>query len=342
MQTSETTDTKIAARQWASKLNDYREPSLRRSLFELVITAGPFFLLWYATWASLGIGYWLTLCLAVPAAFFLVRLFMIQHDCGHGSLFRNRHVNDWVGRVIGTLTLTPYDYWRRSHNIHHATSGNLRQRGTGDIDTLTVREYLAASPLQRLRYRLYRHPVVMFVFGPAYLFLLQHRLPVGMMRKGWQPWVSVMTTNLAIAVLAGALIWLIGLGPFLAVQLPITLIAASIGVWLFYVQHQFEETVWADGPEWNVQQAALYGSSHYDLPGALRWLTANIGIHHVHHLSSRIPYYRLGQVLVDHPELAKIGRITMLDSLLCARFALWDEDRRRLISFRDLRQMSPA
>ena len=321
---------------WVSILNGYREPNPRRSAFELAVTAGAFALIWILMWATLGFGYWLTLLIAVPAAGFLVRLFMIQHDCGHGAFFRNRSTNDWVGRVIGTLTLTPYDSWRRSHGIHHASSGNLEQRGIGDVYTLTVREYLALPRWGRLRYRLYRHPFVMFGLGPAYLFLIQHRLPVGLMRKGWQPWVSTMVTNLAIVLLVTAMIWLVGVGPFLLVQLPITLLAASIGVWLFYVQHQFEDTSWADASDWSLHEAALHGSSHYDLPHLLRWFTANIGVHHVHHLCSRIPFYRLPQVLRDHPELSKIGRLTLVESLSCVRLVLWDECRQRLISFGDL------
>jgi omega-6 fatty acid desaturase (delta-12 desaturase) len=339
---TDTVDTEIAARDWALQLSRYREPSPRRSVLELGITGGAFVLAWIAMWAALGVGYWLTLAIAVPAAGFLVRLFMIQHDCGHGTLFRNRSTNDWIGRALGTLTLTPYDFWRRSHNVHHASSGNLHERGMGDIDTLTVREYLALPRWQRIRYRLYRHPLVMFGLGPAYLFLLQHRLPVGLMRKGWTPWLSALSTNAAIAVLAGAMIWLVGLNAFLMVHLPVTLLAASIGVWLFYVQHQFEETTWATPPAWNLHEAALHGSSHYHLPGVLRWFTANIGIHHVHHLCSRIPFYRLPEVLRDHPDLANIGRITLMESLRCVRFALWDEDQKRLISFGELRPRAVA
>jgi omega-6 fatty acid desaturase (delta-12 desaturase) len=289
-------------------------------------------------WLALDVGYWLCLLLAIPAAGFLVRLFMIQHDCGHGAFFPHRLANDWVGRVIGVLTLTPYDYWRRTHAIHHATSGKLERRGIGDIETLTVREYLALPWHQRLRYRLYRHPAVMFGVGPAYLFLLQYRLPLGLMRSGWRPWISAMGTNLAIALAAAAMIWLIGVIPFLLVHLPIMLIGATIGVWLFYVQHQFEDTFWADETHWNVHDAALHGSSHYELPGVLRWFTANIGIHHIHHLSSRIPYYRLNRVLRDHPELGEIGRLTLGQSFRCIRLVLWDESRRRLISFRQLRR----
>ena len=325
-----------SARDWAARLGIYREPSPRRSALELAVTSGAFVGSWLVMWGTMGAGYWLTLLLAVPAAGFLVRLFMIQHDCGHGALFSRRNTNDWVGRAIGILTLTPYDCWRQSHNIHHASSGNLEARGIGDIDTLTVREYLALPLLHKVRYRLYRHPLVMFGLGPAYLFLVQHRLPVGLMRKGKAPWISTMATNVAILAVGGAMVWLVGLWPFLLVHLPITLLAASIGVWLFYVQHQFEETTWAKAPTWNLQEAALHGSSHYDLPPVLRWFTANIGIHHVHHLCSRVPFYRLPQVLRDNPELAMVGRLTLADSLRCVRFALWDEDRRRLISFADL------
>src|SRR6266436_639188 len=324
------------ARAWTRILAHYREPNSARSIFEIVITAGPFVLLWTVMWATLSAGYWLCLLLAVPTAGFLVRLFMIQHDCGHGSFFRHRLANDWVGRVIGVLTLTPYDFWRRTHARHHAASGNLDRRGMGDVDTLTVREYLALSRGRRIGYRLYRHPVVMFGFGPAYLFIMRHRLPVGLMRSDWQPWLSTMATNAAIALLVAMMMSLVGVGPFLRVHLPITLLAASIGVWLFYVQHQFEHTFWAQDRSWNLHEAALHGSSHYDLPGVLRWFTANIGVHHVHHLCSHVPYYRVNQVLRDHPELGAIGRLTLRKSIECVRLVLWDESQRRLISFSEM------
>jgi omega-6 fatty acid desaturase (delta-12 desaturase) len=323
------------ARGLTQLLARYRAPSVARSTTELAITVVPLVLIWFLMWAALGVGYWLCLLLAIPAAGLLVRLFMIQHDCGHGAFFRHRLANDWVGRIIGVLTLTPYDFWRSTHAIHHSTSGNLDRRGTGDIDTLTVREYLGRSRLGRLRYRVYRHPLVMFGFGPAYLFLIQHRLPVGLMRQGWLPWLSAMATNFAIAVIAATLIWLVGVGPFLLVHLPITLLAASIGVWLFYVQHQFENTRWTAEPAWNLHEVALHGSSFYDLPVVLRWFTANIGMHHIHHLCSRIPYYRLPLVLRQHPDLGGIGRLTLGESLRCVRLALWDENQQRLVSFND-------
>ena len=318
-------------------LASYREPNCARSVLELVITAVPFVLIWILMWAAVSNGYWIFLLLVVPAAGFLVRLFMIQHDCGHGSFFRHRLANDWVGRIIGVFTLTPYDFWKRSHAHHHASSGNLDHRGIGDIGTLTVREYLAQSRQRQLLYRLYRHPAVMFGVGPAYLFIFRHRLPVGMMRAGWLPWLSTMATNAAIVTLAGTMIWLVGAGPFLLIQLPITVLAASIGVWLFYVQHQFEDTYWTPDAEWNFHAAALHGSSHYALPNVLRWFSANIGVHHVHHLCSRIPYYRLPEVLRDHPPLAAVGRLTLSQSFRCVGRNLWDEREQRLISFREMR-----
>jgi len=320
----------------AQSLAGYREPSCARSIFEIVVTVVPLVLFWLLMWASLEIGYWLCLLLSVPAAGFLVRLFMIQHDCGHGSFFRRRVVNDWVGRVIGVVTLTPYDFWRRTHAIHHANSGNLDYRGIGDIDVLTVSEYLALSRWRQVLYRVYRHPLMMFGVGPAYHFVLRQRLPFGLMRSGWQPWLSTMATNIAIAMLVAIMIWLVGAGPFLLVHVPITFLSASIGVWLFYVQHQFEATFWTHDEGWNFHEAALRGSSHYDLPHVLRWFTANIGVHHVHHLCSRIPYYRLPRVLRDHPQLAATGRLTLLESVTCVRMVLWDEVRQRGISFRDM------
>ena len=337
MQNVHTSSSPVAAREWALLLAKYREPNHARSVLELLMTAAAFAGFWFLVWATMGFSYWVSLVLAVPAAGFLVRLFMIQHDCGHGAFFSQRGVNDWVGRALGAVTLTPYDVWRRSHAIHHASSGDLEHRGIGDIDTLTVREYLASSRWRRLGYRLYRNPIIMFGLGPAYLFVLQHRLPIGFFRAGWVPWISTMATNTAIALVIVVMMWLVGVTPFLLVHLPIVLLASSIGVWLFYVQHQFEDTFWAERPDWTVHEAALHGSSHYDLPHILRWFTANIGVHHVHHLCSRIPYYRLPNVLRDYPELGAVGRLTLLQSLGCVRLVLWDEKRRRLISFRELR-----
>jgi len=323
------------ARSWHQVLSSYRTPSSGRALWEIAITVGPLLALWTLMWAATGVSYWLTLVLAVPTAGFLVRLFMIQHDCGHGSFFPNRSANDWTGRVLGVLTLTPYGFWRRTHAIHHAGSGNLDRRGHGDLHTLTVSEYRNSTKWQKFCYRAYRHPLILFGIGPAYLFFVQHRLPVGLMDEGWQPWISTMGTNAAIVTVAALAILCIGLKAFLLVYLPVTLIAGSIGVWLFFVQHQFERTTWEHDATWDWHDAALRGSSYYDLPAVLRWLTANIGMHHIHHLCSRIPYYRLRSVLRDHPQLARVSRLSLADSLRCGWLALWDERRGRLVTFRE-------
>jgi len=330
-------------RSWTAVLAQYREPDNLRSVFEIVVTIVPFVALWaLAALLVTGGFWWAGLVLALPAAGLLVRMFMLQHDCGHGSLFSRRALNDWVGRALGVLTFTPYDYWRRTHAVHHATAGNLDQRGIGDVDTLTVAEYRSRSRAGRLGYWLYRHPLVMFGLGPAWLFICQYRLPVGLMRAGWEPWISTLATNACIAGMAGLLIWLIGLGPFLLVQGPIILIAATAGVWLFYIQHQFEDTHWSEGREWNHQNAALHGSSYYDLPPILQWFTGNIGIHHVHHLSSKVPFYRLPEVLRDFPALQETNRIGFRESLGCVKLVLWDEETRRLISFREARKLAVA
>jgi acyl-lipid omega-6 desaturase (Delta-12 desaturase) len=324
-------------RTWAQILALYRNPKTSRSIFELLVTAVPFVILWALMWAALGVGYWLCLLLALPASCFLMRLFMIQHDCGHRACFRRRATNDWIGRVIGVVTLTPYSFWLRGHALHHANAGNLDHRGSGDIITLTADEYLTQTRFQRLVYRAYRNPLVMFGLIPTYLFVLHYRLPIGMMRSGRQPWVSTMGTNAAIAGIVYLLVWLMGVGPFLLVQAPVVVMSATIAVWFFYVQHQFEDTLWAHDGDWNFHEAALKGSSHYELPPALAWFTGNIGVHHVHHLSSRIPFYRLPEVLRDHPQLMSLGRLTFLQSLRCATLALWDDRQKRLISFRELR-----
>jgi omega-6 fatty acid desaturase (delta-12 desaturase) len=316
-------------------LSGYRQARTARSAFELAVTAIPFLISWLAACLAVRSGYWAGLAFALPAGVFLFRLFLIQHDCGHGAFFRRRGTNDWVGRLLGVLTLTPYEYWRRSHAAHHAGTGNLGERGLGDLDTLTVDEFRARGPLARFLYRLYRNPAVLFGLGPAYVFLLKHRLPVGMMRKGWSPWLSAMGTNAAIAAAAAALSWLVGVQLFLLVHLPVVLVAASLGVWFFYVQHQFEGTVWDRDEHWTFHGAALHGSSHYELPAVLRWLSANVGIHHVHHLASRIPFYRLNEVLRAWPALASINRMGIPESFATVRLVLWDERKRRLVSFRE-------
>ena len=318
-----------------AKLARYRQSIPRRAWSELAVTALPFAALWVAMWLSLGVGYWLTLLLAVPTAGFLVRLFVIQHDCGHGSFFPARRANDRLGRVLGVLTLTPYAHWRDQHALHHGTSGNLDRRGEGDVETLTVREFRQLPGWRRLLYRLFRHPVTILGLGPLFVFVLRQRLPENPRTASARAWRDVMASNLAIATVLIALAWLVGARDLLLVQLPITWLASAMGIWLFYVQHQFEHTYWEPDARWQLHAGGLHGSSHFDLPPVLRWFTANIGVHHVHHLSATIPSYRLGEVLRDHPELHGTNRLTLGRSLRCFRLALWDENARRLVSFRE-------
>jgi omega-6 fatty acid desaturase (delta-12 desaturase) len=330
------------ARQWLAVLARYRDPSLGRSVFELAATLLPFLMIWALAWWLLAYAPVASFGLALLNGIFLVRLFIIQHDCGHGAFLKQRRVQNWIGRSLGVLTLTPYAVWQRTHAIHHASHGNLDARGIGDVTTLTVAEYQTRGRFGRWLYRLYRNPVVLFVLGPAYLFLLQNRLPIGLMRAGWGYWVSAMGTNAMIALVLAALLWAGGWEAVLLIYLPCAISAATIGVWLFYVQHQFEQTHWSKGEDWQLHHAALEGSSHYVLPQPLRWLTGNIGIHHVHHLYSRIPFYRLPEVLRHHATLAEAQRLTIAESFATVRLHLWDEARGKLVSFSDLSRTEAA
>jgi omega-6 fatty acid desaturase (delta-12 desaturase) len=263
---------------------------------------------------------------------------MIQHDCGHGSYFRSRWARDWTGFCIGVLTLIPYQYWRRTHAYHHANSGNLDLRGFGDIETITVREYLSLPRHRRLYYRIYRNPIVLFGIGPTYQFFIKHRYPWDVPRSWKKEWASVWWTNTCLIGLLVLMAYTIGLQRFLLIQVPVVLLTSSIGVWLFYVQHQFENTYWHRDDEWNFFDAVLHGSSHLVLPKPLQWITANIGLHHVHHLSSQIPNYKLESCLRANPDLQRATRITIADTWGLLRLTLWDEETRRLIRFRDLKQ----
>ncbi len=315
-------------------LAPFQKPTLWRSITEIALSAVPLAVLWTAGWFAAGAGlWWLALLISIPSALFVVRLFMIQHDCGHRAFFRTPWINDWVGRVVGVFTLTPHDCWRRTHGIHHATSGNLDRRELGAVKTVSVEEYRTMTPIQRFGYRVYRNPIILFVIGPFYVFFLQQRLPHGIMKEGWRPWISAMGTNVALAVFIAGAIWLGGLNMLLFVWGPTLTLAASIGVWLFFVQHQFEETYWARSDKWEAVEAAMRGSSHYDLPAVLRWLTGNIGVHHVHHVSARIPFYKLSAVLKHNPALKDVNRLSLLESIRCAGLTLWDEASQRLVSF---------
>jgi omega-6 fatty acid desaturase (delta-12 desaturase) len=307
-------------------------------LFQLVTTLVPFAALLAIMTAVSHDRYWLTLLLAFPAAGLLIRLFIIQHDCGHGSFFKSRTANDWLGRTIGVLTLTPYSHWKQGHAIHHASSGNLDRRGRGDVELLTVAEYEALSPLKQLGYRLYRNPFVMVLIGAPINFFVLQRLPTGRSFRDRDARRSILSLNLVLLVAFGVPMMLIGVGPVLATYLPVMIIASWIGNWLFYVQHQFENAYWERDGDWNFHTAALSGSSYFELHPILQWFSGNIGLHHVHHLCSRVPNYRLQACLDTVPELQGIAkRITLRESLGCWRLALWDEQRRLLVQFRDLR-----
>ena len=314
----------------------YLGPDTARSVLQLTGTAVAFVGLWILSYLALQVSWLLTLALAVPTAGFLVRLFMIQHDCGHGSYFRSRKARDIVGFCIGVLTLTPYYYWRRTHAHHHAHSGDLDLRGFGDVETMTVKEYLASTPRQRLAYRLYRHPLIMLGIGPVVHFVVSHRYPHKVPREWKQAWASIWWTNACLVAVLVVAALTIGLVPFLMVQVPITLLAGSAGILLFYVQHQFEETYWDRDPNWDYFEAAVYGSSHLVLPRPLQWLTASIGIHHVHHLSSRIPNYRLQECLEANPDLQQATQVTLRDMARLFRLTLWDEETGRMVGFREV------
>ncbi len=313
----------------------YTKPNIRQSLFELFITVLLFCFFWALSYGLFFVNPLLTFVFSLPAGLFLTRLFIIQHDCGHGSFFRNRKLNDNVGRVIGVITLTPYYVWKNNHAIHHATSGNLDKRGVGDINTLTVDEYRILKLSGRLAYKIYRNPFVMFGIGPAYMFFIRHRLPYGFRQGGVKYWFSTVSFNLVTCLFLISFISTIGLMPFLLVHALVILIAASIGVWLFYIQHQFEYVTWTNNDKWEFETAAIYGSSYYRLPPFLMWLTANIGIHHVHHLNSRIPFYRLSEALDDHHELKTINEISFKDSIKCFKYRLFCEKNKKLINYEE-------
>ena len=309
-------------------------PSLPRALWQLANTLLPFVMLWTAmAWLVMrdASPVW-TALLVFPAAGLYVRLFIVQHDCSHGSFFGSARANRWVGAGLGLLTLFPFAYWKKTHGIHHATSGNLDKRILGDIRTLTVREYLALPPWKRCCYRCYRSMLVMLVIGPVYQFVVKHRFPLGMPWRWRKEWRSVALNNLALLVL-GAVLWMaVGWQVVLAVHLPVVVVAGAIGVWLFYVQHTFEDGYWDRGESWGPLDAAIKGSSFYDLPAVLRWFTANIGYHHIHHLAPRIPNYRL-RAAHESVRPPGVRRLSLLQSLACARMKLWEEGAGRMVGF---------
>lgn len=316
------------------KLTDpYQTPDMKRSLWQLTNTLIPYLALWVLMFLSLRISYWLTLALSVLAAGFMVRLFIIFHDCGHGSFFASKKANEAVGILTGMLTFTPWAYWWHDHAIHHATAGDLDRRGVGDVYTMTLDEYLAAPWGRKVTYRLMRNPFNMLVIGAPIVFAIVHRFHrpgVGKRERA-----SVWWTNLGVAVWAGGLIWLVGWKAYLMVQLPVLWIASATGVWLFYVQHQFEEVYWERHDKWNFFDAGLKGCSYYKLPRLLQWFTGNIGFHHIHHISAKIPNYRLEECYRAHPELQQATTLTLRSSLKCLSLRVYDERKKKLVSWKE-------
>jgi omega-6 fatty acid desaturase (delta-12 desaturase) len=328
---------KVSIQEWKEIVAPFTQPSLARSLWQLLSTLALYALCFVLMVKSLSQPYWVTLLLSIPAGLMIVRVFIFFHDCGHGSFFRAKWANDLVGFITGMLTFTPYGHWRWQHSVHHATSGDLDRRGDGDIWTLTVREYLASSPKRRLFYRIMRNPIVLFVIAPLVLFLFYQRIPApsakGRDRR------SVLAMNLALAAMVTGFSLLLGWREYLMIQLPITMVAGIAGIWMFYVQHQYEDVYWEHHDNWDYTTAALLGSSFYKLPRILQWCTGNIGFHHVHHLSSKIPNYNLERCHNSHPMFRNIKPLTFWESLKCMKLSLWDEDNRRLISFSELKSL---
>lgn len=322
---------------WKTSVIQYQRPSTAKASRQVINTLGPYVLLWVAMYYTVAISWWLTLPLAVVAGAFLVRTFIIFHDCGHGSFFPSRMANNVWGFICGMLTVTPYYHWRWEHSLHHATAGNLDRRGTGDVWTMTVQEYLEASRGERFAYRLARNPVVLFVIAPVYLFLIRHRFvqPGANARERR----SVHWMNLALLVWAGMLCALFGAKAYLLIQLVVLMVAGSAGVWLFYVQHQFEGVYWERRDEWDYAAAALQGSSFYKLPRVLQWFSGNIGFHHIHHLNPRIPNYNLEACHKAEPLFQRVKAVTLCSSLKSITFRLWDEQRRTLVGYRHLKNL---
>ena len=327
--------------------NNFRGASLPRSVGQLALNLALFGALVAAMYASLAAGWWpLMLLLTIPAAGMLTRIFIIQHDCGHGAFFKSKRANHAVGWMLSLLTFTPYGFWRDAHNRHHANSGNLTRRGMGGVDTLTVEEYQRLTPFRKWLYKFYRNPLTLLVSGPPIYFIILQRIPIaspmpysevyyGM--KGPRIWQSVMLLNVALLAFYAALSYFFGILATLFVFLPIVSIAGIAGAWLFYIQHQYEDAYWRPHKEWDYNRAALYGSSHYALPPVLQWFTGNIGLHHIHHLCSLIPNYRLQECYDKSQDLQQLPKLTFVDSLKSARLSLWDEAQGKMVGFSAVR-----
>ena len=327
---------------WVEMVRRYQKPNLRKSIWQMANSTIPFFVIWVLMYFSLNVHYALTLALPVLNGLFIMRIFIIQHDCGHNAFFKSTKWNNWVGSILGVITLTPYYHWRKMHAMHHSTSGDLDFRGLGDVDMVTVEEYMGLNIWGKIRYRFYRHPFVMFVLGPTLLFALFHRLPLHLTPNEKKERISVQTTNVALAVIFFGLGFWIGFKEVLMLWIPITVSSSMIGVYLFYVQHQYEDTYWRWHEEWDYAKAALEGSSYFKLPKVLQWFSGNIGFHHVHHLSPKIPNYNLEAAHNENEIFHEVKIITIASSWRTIFLDLWDETTHRLISFREYRKLYKA
>ncbi|HXE97712.1 MAG TPA: fatty acid desaturase [Dongiaceae bacterium] len=328
---------KVEKPEWYKATAQFAKQDNLTSIRQLLTTLIPYMLLLalMALTVHSGYPYYITLALGVAAAALFSRIFIFFHDCTHGSFFPSPRWNRNVGYLCGILTFTAFHDWRRSHSRHHITAGDLDRRGLGEITTMTVDEYLAAPPLARLSYRLYRHPLIMFGIGPLYYFLLRNRLPAPGGKK--IDYISVIFTNLAIAAIIVAASLAVGFKTYFLVQFPVLLLASTLGIWLFYIQHQFEGVYWSRHDEWDPWRVAMEGASYYKLPKLLQWVTGSIGLHHVHHMRPGIPNYRLQECYEAVPELQQIKPITIRASLKSLRLNLYDEQQRRMVSFSSLK-----
>ncbi|MBC8479065.1 MAG: fatty acid desaturase [FCB group bacterium] len=320
-------------------VSQYEMPDTWRSIWQITNTILPYIILFYLMLISFSISIWFTLILSIPTAGFMVRTFILFHDCGHGSFFKSRKANMILGNVTGILTFTPYQAWKHDHAIHHATAGDLDRRGTGDVATWTMEEYLEAPWWKKAGYRIMRSPLILFTVGSALLFVVFQRIPRPSQKKRERN--SIFLTNLYLAFFITALITIFGWKAYLLAQLPVMLLGSSAGVWLFYVQHNFEGTYWERNDKWDYFKASMKGSSYYKLPAILQWFSGNIGSHHIHHLSANIPNYYLRKCYKEN-SIFHVKPITLISSLKSLRLRLWDEKNRRLIGWRELRRYRQA
>ncbi len=334
--------TKIKVKNFVTHCEKYQQASYNNALIQLANTMIPFLIILGIMIYSFENAYWVTALLTIPAVGFLIRVFIIQHDCGHGSFFPSRKWNNRVGRVMSVFTWTPYDFWRKTHNMHHSASGNLDSRGFGAIETITVAEYEALSPKMKFWYRMYRNPYLVLLLGNPYFTIIAQRLPLvkplpffetNKSLSYAQVWKSVFGLDIALLVFYGGLGFIFGFGTIFLVYMPVVIITCWLGGWLFYIQHQFEDSYWERQDEWDYSEAAVLGSSYYDLHPILQWFTGNIGLHHIHHLNGKIPNYRLQECMDDHAPLRDINRITLMESFKLRKLALWDEAQSKMIPF---------